>query len=37
MMRIYDDLPGWSPEEYAGKLSEITESVQVIIEETNVC
>ena len=32
MMRIYDDLPDWSPEEYAGELPEVVEEpVQVTV------
>ena len=34
MMRIYDDLPEWSPEEYAGELQEVVEEpVQVTVAE----
>lgn len=34
MMRIYDDLPDWSPEEYAGELSQVVEEpVQVTVND----
>jgi len=34
MMRIYDDLPEWTPEEYAGELNAVVEEpVQVVVTE----